>query len=595
MKSLRTEVGLRTIAGGSPSEITGAEAKRFGAPYQPTARRDQKRDHIRAGPGYRRRLRGIVSPWMAFAILSGLCLAAPIGALVISGLAPETDVWRHLWETRLASMIGSTVLLVGIVASGTLIVGTSLAWLITAYRFPGRSLFAWLLPMPLAMPAYVLGFLFVSSMDYPGPIYSWARSIFGEKVWFPQVRSVLWAGFVLTLTLYPYVFLLARAAFREQRAAPLEVARTAGFGPIETFFKVVLPMARPSLAAGASLAVMETLTDFATVRLFNVQTLADGVFRVWFGLADRKAATGLAMVLLVLAVAVVAVERTLRRKARYTQQAAGSRGVTPVTLKGSKAFFATAVSATVVLLSLGIPIIWLVTWAIRATRLGLTSTPVGGFLEHAYHSLFLATLACVLCLGIAALMANAVRFEESVWTRAAARISTIGYAVPGAVAAVGVVLVLTAIDKLGTRVFPVWLLLSGSLAGLAYAYLVRYMAVAYYSLEASLSKVTPSVTWSARTLGAGPGRVFRKIHLPLMKSGAVMAAALVFLDVMKELPATLLLRPFGYDTLAVWIWRMTSESRWIEASLPSLALVAVCLAPMFVFVRGFERGEGALT
>lgn len=548
----------------------------------------------RVGPALKRRRRAPPSLWTAVSVVLGLGLSAPLSALVLSGLAPDVDVWKHLWQTRLPNMIWSTASLVVIVAAGTLVLGTSLAWLVTAYRFPGRTVIAWLLPMPLAMPAYVLGFLFVSSMDYPGPIHSWVRSTLGEDTWFPQVRSIPWVGFVMTLTLYPYVFLLARAAFREQRAGMLEVARTAGFGPLETFLKVVLPLARPSLAAGVALAIMETLTDFATVRLFNVETLADGVFRIWLGLADRHTATELALLLLVLAMVVVVAERALRRKARYTQHSTGSRGITPVALHGSKAWLATAASATVVLLSLGIPLIWLSSWALQAARRGLTSTPVGGFLEHVYHSLFLALLACALCLTIATLLVNAARFEDSPLVRTSARLATAGYALPGAVVAVGVVLVLTAVDKAGRAVFPAWMLITGSLAGLAYAYLVRYMAVGYYSLEASLSKVTPSITWSARILGAGPRRVLWKIHLPMMRSGAVMAAALVFLDVMKELPATLLLRPFGYDTLAVWIWGMTSDSRWREASVPSLALVGVCLVPMAIFIRHFERGEGAL-
>jgi iron(III) transport system permease protein len=529
--------------------------------------------------------------WTSITVGIALVLAAPLVALIVQGLEPDLDVWRHLLQTRLPSMLSSTVLLVLFVAVGTLCLGTSLAWLVTAYRFPGRTLMAWLLPMPLAMPAYVLGYLFVSSMDYPGPIYTWARSVFGQDVWFPQVRSILWASFVMTLTLYPYVFLLARAAFREQRAGMLEVARTAGFGPIKTFYKVVLPMARPSLAAGVSLAIMETLTDFATVRLFNVQTLADGVFRIWFGLADRKAATELALVLLGLATVVIVIERSFRRRARYTQQTAGTRGITPVALHGLKAWSATAGSATVALLSLGIPLVWLTSWAFKAVRKGMTSTPVGGFFEHAYHSLFLTAVACTLCLTVAVLVANACRFDDTPLVRASARIASTGYAVPGAVVAVGVVLVLTSFDKAAGSVFPRWTLVTGTLAGLAYAYLVRYMAVGYYSLEASLSKVTPSITWSARTLGAGPRKVLFKIHLPMMRSGAVMAVALVFLDVMKELPATLLLRPFGYDTLAVWIWRMTSDSRWIEASVPSLALVSTCLIPMAVIVWHFERGE----
>ncbi len=532
--------------------------------------------------------------WRTVAVLTAVTMAAPLAALVISGFAPDIELWRHLWATRLPQMISNTLALVALVALGTLVLGTSLAWLVTAYKFPGRSLMGWLLAMPLAMPGYVLGFLFVSSLDHPGPIQSWVRALFGPTSRLPDVRSLPWAAFVLTLTLYPYVFLLARAAFREQSSEMLEVARTAGLGPVRTFFRLVLPLARPSLAAGASLVVMETLTDFATVRLFNVQTLADGVFRVWFGLGDRRAATQLAVVLLAFATAVIALERFLRRRARYTQHHDASKGIEPAPLPGIKGFLAIVYAAGVVVIALAMPLVWLGTWARQAIARGLTATPVGGFFDHAYHSLFLAGLASLLCIGVATLLANAVRFESTPLVKASGRIATSGYSIPGAVVAVGVVLVLGGAGRVSAAL-GIQAVLTGSLAGLAYAYLVRYMAVGYYSVEASLSKVTPSITWSARTLGAGPLKVAWKVHLPMMRSGAVMAAALVFLDVMKELPATLLLRPFGYDTLAVWIWRMTSDSRWIEASVPSLALVAVSLVPIGIFVRYFERGEGALT
>lgn len=540
-------------------------------------------------PASRRRATGS-SAWLVGAVLLSATLAAPLALLASVALTPTPAVWRHLWQTRLPGMLASTASLVAAVGLGTLVLGAGLAWLVTAYRFPGRRLMSWLLALPLAMPAYVLGFLFLSTMDHAGPVQSMLRARFGAGVWFPEIRSLPWAALILSLALYPYVFLLARAAFREQSAGVLDVARAMGHGPVRAFLRVALPMARPSLAAGTALVTMETLTDFATVRLFNVQTVADGVFRVWFGLADRPAATELAGILLAAALLLILVERRLRGRARYHQQGGRGRGLTPIHLVGWRAALATATCLAVLLGALGLPIVRLAMWSAEALGRNLIATPAGGFVEHALHSLGVAAAASLACLVLAVALANAVRFHEGRATRIAVRLATSGYAVPGAVVAVGVVLALTAVDR-AAAILPGWPLLTGTLLGLLYAYTVRYLAVTYHPIEASLVKITPTITWSARTLGATPARVLTRVHLPMVRAGAVMGVALVFLDVMKELPATLLLRPFGFDTLAVWVWRMTSESRWVEASVPSLAIVLASLVPLAVLLRYFERGE----
>jgi iron(III) transport system permease protein len=531
------------------------------------------------------------SGWLVVALPISVVLAAPIALLASVILTPTPAIWRHLWETRLPGMLVSTAVLVVSVALGALVLGAGLAWLVTAYRFPGRRLMGWLLALPLAMPAYVLGFLFLSTMDHAGPVQTLLRARFGGDVWFPEVRSLPWAALILSLALYPYVFLLARAAFREQSPYVLDAARATGQGPVRAFLRVALPMARPSLAAGTALVMMETLTDFATVRLFNVQTIADGVFRVWFGLADRSAATELAGVLLVVALVLILLERRLRGRARYHQQGGSGRGPTPIRLSGWRAALATAVCSAVLLGALGLPVARLAMWSVEALRRNLVATPAGGFVEHATHSLTLASAASLACLVLAVVLANAVRFHGGRSTRAAVRLATSGYAVPGAVVAVGVVLVVTAVDRTALAILEGWPLITGTLLGLVYAYVVRYIAVTYHSVEASLVKITPTMTWSARTLGATPAGVLRRVHLPMMRAGALMGSALVFLDVMKELPATLLLRPFDYDTLAVWVWRMTSESRWVEAAVPSLAIVLTSLVPLLVLLRYFERGE----
>lgn len=559
-------------------------------------------DHLAgtAGPGASLAFRAVramrasaPSTWLVIAALAATGFAAPLVLLAWEAATPTPRVWAHLWQTRLPGMLASTAGLLAGVGLGTLVLGGGLAWLVTAYRFPGHRIMRVLLALPLAMPAYVLGFLFLSTLDQTGPVQTFLRARLGPDVWFPQVRAMPWAVLVLSLALYPYVFLLARVAFGERSAALLEAARVMGHAPVRALLRVALPMARPSLAAGWALVTMETLTDFATVRLFNIQTVADGVFRVWFGLADRTAATELAGLLLAAALLLILLERRLRGRARFDQHRRGSHGLEPVPLSGWRAALATSVCVAVLMASLGFPLIRLITWSHQALERGLIATPAGGFAEHAVHSLSLAAAASLACVALAVVLANAVRFDGGPTTRLAARIATSGYAVPGAVVAVGVALVLAATDRVTEGLVLGWPLLTGSLIGLVYAYVVRYLAVAYHAVDASLVRVGPAITSSARTLGATPRRLVARVHLPLTRGGLLMGGALVFLDVMKELPATLLLRPFNFDTLAVWVWRMTSDSRWVEASVPALAIVVVSLGPLLFLVRALERsGEG---
>jgi len=514
-------------------------------------------------------------------------VVTPVVVVLSSILSPSTDVWAHLWATRLPTMLASTATLVIAVGLGSLILGTSLAWLVTAYAFPFRRVIGWLLVLPLAIPGYVLGFVWLDTIDFAGPIQTAWRGQFGRGAWFPQVRS-LWVGaIVLTLTLYPYVYLLARAAFREQSAAALDVARTLGCSRWQAFRRVALPMARPSLTAGVALVAMETLTDIGTVRLFNIQTVADGVFRVWYGLANRQAATELAALLVALAVIVVVAERRYRGRARFTQQGGRTRTVEPVRLTGVRAAVALAACGGVMVVAFGWPVVRLIGWALEAQRTDRMATMAGNFTFHAGNTLRLAVFATLACLAIGVTLAVLVRRSGRRSTAAAARAATIGYAVPGPVVAVGVIVILAAIDR--SELLPGDVLLAGSLVGLVYALAVRFLAVGYQSVEASLGKVSPSMTASARTLGAGPWRVAAAVELPLARAGLVVAAALVTIDVMKELPITLLLRPFGFDTLSVWVWQMTTESLWVEASVPALAIVAVGVLPVVVLVAALER------
>jgi iron(III) transport system permease protein len=520
-----------------------------------------------------------VGPTSATAVLAAVVAAAAIPVLIImwSIVQPSTDVWRQLWETRLPGMLRDTATLLVTVLAGTLVLGTGLAWLVTAYRFPGQRLLGWLLVTPLAIPGYVLGFVWLDTLQ--GPL--------GAR----NVRSIWLCALVLILTLYPYVFLFARAAFREQSQRVVDVARNLGCSRVQTFWRVVLPMARPSLAGGAALVGMEVLTDVGTVRLFNVSTVADGVLRVWFGTGDRNAAAELSVLLIGIAVVLIAVERLARGRAQYTQR--GDRqGLDVLRLRGAGAASASVIGWGVFTIAVALPLARLVTWASEARRTGQTATVAGDLGFHLLSSLRVAGLATVVCLVLGLLLAASLQRGRR-RDRSAARLATLGYAVPGPVVALGVLIALAALDRTGW--LPDGWLLVGSLVGLVYALAVRFLAVAYQGIESSLAKVSPSVVASARTLGAGRTRVAARIQLPLAAAGIVAAAVLVAIDTLKELPITLLLRPFGTDTLPVWVWQATSESLWVQAAVPSLAIVAVGMLLVATLLWALEHGAEAVS
>ncbi|MFN3257061.1 MAG: ABC transporter permease [Ilumatobacter sp.] len=523
----------------------------------------------------RRRARSLPG-WVAIVAVASI-VAVPVVVTIASILEPNTAVWRELWNTRLPGMIRDTVTLLVTVVVGSTVLGTGLAWLVTAHRFPGRRLLGWALVTPLAMPGYVLGFVWLDTLQ--GPLG--ARS----------VRSIWLCAAVLTMAYFPYVYLLARAAFRDQSASSIAVARSLGCTPWAAWWRVTLPMARPSIAAGAALVAMEVLTDVGTVRLFNVSTIADGVLRVWFGTGDRNAAAELATLLIGAAVLLILVERLLRGRARYTQ---GGRMQTvaprPTGLGGTLALM--AVGWGVVAVAVGIPLVKLIRWVREARATGQNVAMEGDLGHHVSSSLQVAGAATIVCLVAGVTLAWLAR-RRGIAGQVVARVATLGYAVPGPVVAVGVVITLAALDRFSW--IPGSLLLVGSLVGLVYALTVRFLAVSYQGVDASLSKVPPNVVAGARTLGAGPWRVATRIELPLIRTGLLASAALVAIDAMKELPITLLLRPFGMDTLSVWVWRATSESFWVQAAVPSLAIVGIGMVPVAVLLWALERGAEVTT
>jgi iron(III) transport system permease protein len=498
------------------------------------------------------------------------------------------DVWSHLWRTQLTELVLNTLGLLLGVGAGTLVLGTGLAWLVVHHSFPGRRIFEWALILPLAIPAYVIGFTFLGLFEFSGPVQTWLRGAVSPRARLPELRSYGGVTLMMTLVFYPYVYLLARAAFREQGAATVETARSLGWSRLGAFLRVTLPLARPSLAAGAALAMMEALADFGTVATYGYRTLTEAVYRVWYGMFDRGAATQLASVLLLFAVLLLSLERASRGRARFTQGHRRGPALEPVPLRGSRAAAATLACLAVLGLGFLLPVGQLAVWAALALRAGDVAPTMARLLAN---TAILATAAAALACVLALVLAYAGRLHPSRSVRLSGRFAAMGYALPGAVVAVGVLLPLAWLDHHAVPLLegvlgrPLGLLLTGSAVGLVAAYVVRFMAVSFQTVDASLSRVPPALDDAARSLGAGVGATLRLVHLPLIRGGLGTALILVFVETMKEMPATLLLRPFGLETLAVEIWERTSESLWVEAAVPALAIVLAGLGPVILAIR----------
>jgi iron(III) transport system permease protein len=526
--------------------------------------------------------------WPIAAGAVALLVATPLLVVVSSLATPSVDVWAHLWRTYLLELVWNTLALIVGVGSGVLVLGIGLAWLVTMYRFPGRGLFEWLLILPMAMPAYVIGFVFLALFDFTGPVQTWWRGIFGAKAWFPDIASYGGVVLVMTLVLYPYVYLLTRTAFLEQSAGVLEAARALGTRQCSVFWHVVLPLARPSIVAGLTLALMEALADFGTVSIYGYSTFTVAIYRVWFGLFNRQAATELASVLLFFTLGLLILERAMRGRARFFQTEGSVRPITPTRLSGWRAWAAAGVCSLVVGVAFTLPVGQLVIWAAKTLGGPEYDARYPSFL---LNTLMLAAVTALLAVGAAVVMAYGLRLSRSRVVTLGVRLASMGYALPGSVIAVGVLMPLAFLDRTlddilqRTLGISSGLLLTGSMAGLVFAYLVRFLAISIQTVEASLIKITPSMDMAARSLGTGSAGVLRRVHLPLLKGGLGCAAILVFVDVMKEMPATLLLRPFGYDTLAVRIWQLTSESFWEAAALPALTIVVGGILPVLVLIR----------
>ena len=533
------------------------------------------------------RSRSRVPGWTLVGIVVALVVAGPLLALPLSFLGPEAPFADIAGALLPEALRASAVLAVG-VAAGTLVVGGGLAVLVSFYDFPGRSWLDWALILPLAMPGYVLVFVLLGQYDAEGTLQSVLRAMFGSGFSLPEIRSAWGAISVLTLVLYPYVYVLGRAAFLSQSRDTLEAARSLGLSRAAAIRRVALPLARPALAAGAVLAMMEALADFGAVNLLNYRAMTDAIYRVWYGAFDQSGALHLATVLVGFTLTLVALERLLRGRARYHGALSRGEAVLPVRLTGVRGWVAATVPVVLLTVVLIGPLLQLLIWGIGSLSEG---AGVASLIRAAATSLLLAGVSALVAIAAATVIAYGRRTHPSRVGSVAAALASMGYAVPGTVVAVAVYAPLAWFDRrlsgaaasgLG---LDLPLLFTGTILGLVVAYLVRFHALALAAVSTRMERIEPALDDAARSLGADHSRVLGDVHLPLLWPGIVTAGLLVFVEVMKELPVTALLRPLGGDTLAVTVWEATKDSRFDTAALPAMLIVAVGLIPVIAMVR----------
>ncbi len=537
-----------------------------------------------------------IDRWTGWVLGIALLLALPVFTVFVTALQPAGEVWHHLADTVLTDYVFNSITLMLGVGAGTLLIGVPAAWLTATCEFPGRRGFEWALLLPMAIPAYIIAYTYTGLLDFAGPVQMLLRELFGwtrQDYAFPEIRSLPGAVLMLTLVLYPYVYLLARAAFLEQSAAMLEVSRSLGAGPWRRFLTVTLPLARPALIAGVSLVQMEALADYGVVQYFGVSTFTTGIFRVWFGMNDATAAAQLAALSLLFVFALLTFERLSRRQARFHHTGQRVQRPPRLALHGRWRGLATAACLIPLLFGFLIPAGQLSVWAWRTASHQMDDR----FVDLAAHSLLLAGGAALLILLLALLLGYGQRLRPRPVVRLAVRGAGLGYAVPGTVIAIGVMLPFAALD----RSIDHWaragfgmstgLLLSGTLFALLFAYCTRFLPVALHSVEAGLGRIRPSMDDAARALGSRPRGVLWRVHVPILRGSLLTALLLVFVDVLKELPATLILRPFNFNTLAVRTYELASDERLADSATFALAIVLAGIGPVILLSRAISQAR----
>ena len=529
--------------------------------------------------------------WKLPSLIAAALVLLPISVILLSWGSDQSEIWQHLIDTQLNRLLKNTLFLLAGVGVCTIILGVSLGWLISVCEFPGRRYLDWALMLPLAIPTYVVAFVALGLMSYSGPVQTLYREWFGSGAWFPDVRSPSGVVFVMTSVLYPYVYMLARSAFLAQGRSLMDASRLLGVTPFKSFLRVSLPMARPAIAAGAALALMESLADFGAVAVLNYDTFTTAIYKSWFGLFSLTAAAQLASLLLLFVALALYTEQRARGNVRLHQNQRQKNGERYL-LSGGKSWFATLYCCAVVFIAFIVPIGQLVLWVWKTAEEHVNDV-YWGLVSHTFS---LGGITAVITVCFTILVAYHHKMEGRHQLNRPERIATLGYALPGSVLAVGIMLAFAAIDAqlinplrdfLGLNQKQV---LVGSLTALILAYLIRFFSVSFGPIQSGFERVKPSFQEAAQTLGSNKWQVLRNIYIPLLTPGIFTALLLVFVDTMKEMPATLLLRPFGWDTLAVRIYEMTSEGEWERAALPALTLVLISIPPVIIMIRHSRSG-----
>ncbi len=540
----------------------------------------------------RNRIKKYFNGWRISVFAIALPVIVPISIVLFSLFQPTQDVWEHLVRNVLSSLLANTFWLLLGVGTVTAILGVTLAWLTAVCDYPGRKIFSWALLLPLAIPTYVLAFVSIGIFDFSGPIQSLLREWFGAgNYWFPEIRSTGGVIVVMSLALYPYVYLIARNAFSTQGVRTLEAAQSLGMGRVAGFFQVALPMARPWIAGGLMLVLMETLADFGAVSIFNYDTFTTAIYKAWFGFFTLPTTTQLSSILVMIVFIIIVIEQRMRMKMRYYQPGKHGMKSERYRLKGFSKWAAFSLSLIILLIAFIIPLAQLLHWSLEVISEEFNSRYFG-FLTH---SLMLAVLAALVTCFFALVLSYAKRHTPDRTMNFFVRTSTLGYALPGTILAVGIFIPVAFIDNVyinlsnsffGIEAGP---LLQGSLFVMVMAYIVRFMAAGFHSIDNAMQRVTRSIDEAARLMDLKGMEMLRRIHAPILRGGILTALTLVFVDVMKEMPITLMMRPFGWDTLAVKIYELTSEGEWKRAALPAVTLIAAGIIPVILLTIQEEK------
>lgn len=522
--------------------------------------------------------------WPLLGALISLLTVVPLTVIMFSSLSPDPQIWQHLIDYLLPDLLRNTLWMLLGVGAGVLLIGVPLAWLVAIYDFPGRKVFSWALMLPLAIPAYVMAFTQVGLFDFAGPVQTFLRAHFEQTRWFPPIRSTGGLVLVMSLAFYPYVYLLARNAFATMGRRALEVGYTMGLSRAQGFRRIALPMARPWIMGGLILALMETLADFGTVAIFNFDAFTTAIYKAWFSLFSIDTAKQLASLLVVVVFVMLALEQYSRGRRVYAQ-AGRTAPVHRLRLSGVSAWLATAFASLVLLFGFLLPFGQLLLWSAKTFAADWSAD----LLIYAWRSVSLSLIAAALVVMVALLLSYARRQDEGKLMRALVRVANLGYAVPGTVLAVGIFVPIAWLDNVLIEAFfagqEVTAVLKGTLAVMLLAYTARFLAVGFSAVDAAMNRITRSQEEAARNLGHSGFGLIRRVHLPLLQGGLFTGVLMVFVDVMKEMPITLMTRPFGWDTLAVRIYGLTSEGVFEQAALPAVMLVLVGLIPTLLLSR----------